>query len=95
MHSYNHKYTMRREESRPGYQLVPAEDDPPCACLKRVCLSVTLQRPDCLVSGQSLSWTGALTALSSKGTGYYSYTQTHTRRVVEKGKGKVEWKKWD
>lgn len=42
---------------------------PQHARLKPVCLSAARQRPGCLVSGQGLSWSGALTAFSGKGTG--------------------------
>lgn len=63
-----------------SYQLVhprpPTEADPQCAGLKSVCLSATRLRIDCLVSGQGLSWSGALTGFSGKGTGYCSHKPT-------------------
>lgn len=56
-----------------------------------VCLWAARQRPNRLVSGQGLSWSGALTAFSRKGDRIL-FTQTHTEweRVGEKRDGKVE-----
>lgn len=69
------------------------EADPQRACLKSVCLSATRQQPDGLVSGQGLSWSGALTGFSATGTGYCSHTHTKREGKVECVESETEGKR--